>query len=241
MKNLIYTFSLLALFLFIAGTVESADPLKDKKLTGDEIETLARNFLINNMTWDKDQMSVDVSYDGPDISVSEGNYKLVYRLGGNKKKVGKFTLGMWVKVDDEYQHRLRLKTIVKLFYDVVQLRHPIKRNQELTEADLESVRIESSKQLRNNITNTEEAVGFKLTRNMGQGEYLTLNMLKKTALVKNGDRVILIVEKGALRITAPGVVKENGFKNSTVKAINAESKKIVYGKVIDENTLKVIF
>ena len=241
MKKIIWAITILGLFIFPVGVVEPADTGDHRTLTGEEIEREARDFLLQNMIWEKDQMKVSVKYSGKDVSIPNGTVIFDYRLGANKNKIGNFAFALVIKVNDTYQHRLRLKANVKLFYDVVRLRKPVKRNQIIAASDIELMRIESAKRLRNVIADPQDAVGYKLTRNLGRGDLLTSNVLKKSPLVKNGDHVTLILEKGSLRITAPGVVKEKGYKNSSVKAINAQSKKVVYGKVIDEHTLKVIF
>ena len=44
-----------------------------------------------------------------------------------------------------------------------------------------------------------------------------------------------------MRITAPGAVREDGFKNSIVQVVNLETKKLVYAEVIDANTVEVKF
>ena len=241
MKKIIWAITILGLFIFPVGVVEPANTGDQRTLTGEEIEREAKDFLLQNMIWEKDQMKVSVKYSGEDVSIPDGIVIYDYRLGANKNKIGNFAFTMVIKVNDTYQHRLRLKANVKLFYDVVRLRNPVKRNQIIAESDIELMRIESAKRLRNIIADPQDAVGYKVTRNLGRGELLNSNVLKKSPLVKNGDRVTLIVEKGSLRITAPGIVKEKGYKNSAVKAINAQSKKVVYGRVIDEHTLKVIF
>jgi flagellar basal body P-ring formation protein FlgA len=59
--------------------------------------------------------------------------------------------------------------------------------------------------------------------------------------VKKGDRVMLVVEKGSMKITVPGVVKEKGFKNSLIQVQNLQTKKTVFGQVVDPQTVKVNF
>ena len=44
-----------------------------------------------------------------------------------------------------------------------------------------------------------------------------------------------------MKITAPGAVREEGFKNSVVKVVNLETKKTIYAEVLSANTVKVQF
>ncbi|MCH6579188.1 MAG: flagella basal body P-ring formation protein FlgA [Nitrospinae bacterium] len=42
-----------------------------------------------------------------------------------------------------------------------------------------------------------------------------------------------------MRVTAPGVVKENGFKNDTVRVENINSRKLIFGTVVDSHTIRI--
>ena len=50
-----------------------------------------------------------------------------------------------------------------------------------------------------------------------------------------------MAKKGGMIITAPGILKEDGYKDAIVQVLNIESKKIIYGNLIDSNTVKVKF
>ncbi|VAX33222.1 hypothetical protein MNBD_NITROSPINAE05-856 [hydrothermal vent metagenome] len=78
-------------------------------------------------------------------------------------------------------------------------------------------------------------------RNMGQGRVVTTSSVHKPTLVNKGDRVVLIAEMGAMKITAPGIVRQKGFKNSLVKVLNIQTQKTVFGMVQDAKTVKVNF
>ncbi|MFQ5445149.1 MAG: flagellar basal body P-ring formation chaperone FlgA, partial [Nitrospinales bacterium] len=90
-------------------------------------------------------------------------------------------------------------------------------------------------------TQIEEAVGNKLRRNLTQGTVISLNMLERPSLVKKGDRVLIVAQKGPLKITAPGIVREKGFQNSMVKVENIQSRKIVYARVLSSSMVSVEF
>ena len=44
-----------------------------------------------------------------------------------------------------------------------------------------------------------------------------------------------------MKITVPGILKEDGYEDSMVQVLNIESKKIIYGRLVDANTVKVSF
>jgi len=95
--------------------------------------------------------------------------------------------------------------------------------------------------MRNTISDERDIVGHRLIRNIDKGETLLTHMIQKVPLVKNGDRILIIVQKGSLRVTAPGVVRQNGFKNETVRVENLQSNKIILGTVLDSKTIQINF
>ena len=55
------------------------------------------------------------------------------------------------------------------------------------------------------------------------------------------QKILIMAKKGGMTITAPGILKEDGFKNAMVQVLNIDSKKIIYGRLVDANTVKVKF
>ncbi|MCH7622934.1 MAG: flagellar basal body P-ring formation protein FlgA, partial [Nitrospinae bacterium] len=92
---------------------------------------------------------------------------------------------------------------------------------------------------RREVTSIDDVVGKQAIRNMGMGRVITANSLSKPVLVKKGDRVTIIVQSGSMKITAPGLVREKGFKDSLVQVLNIQTKKTVFGMVMDSKTVKV--
>ena len=56
-----------------------------------------------------------------------------------------------------------------------------------------------------------------------------------------GDKILITAQKGGMTITTPGILKEDGYENAMVRVLNIESKKIIYGRLVDSNTVKVRF
>ena len=70
---------------------------------------------------------------------------------------------------------------------------------------------------------------------------ITQKFLKKPALVNRGDKILILAEKGGMKITTPGILKEDGYEDGMVQVLNIESKKLIYGRLVDANTVKVSF
>ena len=146
-----------------------------------------------------------------------------------------------IKMAGETKKRLRLYADVKVSYDVYRPIRSLKMGHVLLPGDIELAQLKSDHVLRNIISDETDIMGHRLIRNLEEGEIILAHMVKKIPLVKNGDRILIIANKGSLRVTAPGVVRQNGFKNDTVRVENLQSRKIILGTVIDSRTVQINF
>lgn len=205
------------------------------------IEQEGKKFLKNTLPWEQDRMEIDVVYEGKSTLIPQGNVTLQYKLPGNKRRVGRVPFMGFVKVDGIIKKRLRLYANVKVAYDVFRSARSLKRGHVIQPGDVELVTLKSDKVMRNIISDDSELIGYRLIRNLEGGEPILNYMVRRVPLVKSGDRILIIAQKGKLRVTAPGVVKENGFKNDTVKVENIQSRKMVFGTVVDSRTIQINF
>ena len=236
-KLLIALTALIWVTLFSGQTVWAAGQLLQAKT----IEQTGRDFMLDTLQWDKERLNLKVIYEGKDIKVPQGNMLLKCKLPGGNKRIGQVRFMCFIKLDGIIKKRLRLLAEVSLNYDAYRLTHSLKRGHIIHSRDVEKISLKSDRVLRNLASENREIIGHQLIRNLEKGETLLTHMLKEIPLVKNGDHILIIAQKGALRVTAPGVVKENGFKNDTVKVENMNSRKMVFGTVLDARTIQINF
>lgn len=228
------------IFLPLAGTAHAAAS-GTQILTPQVIKKGAAGFLSQRLPWEQESMDVVVSYHGKDMVLPEGNLELRYRLSGGTARLGRIPISLEIRVDGIFKRRLRLTAHVTVIQEVVQTRNSIKRGAILKPADVEIKKIRTDRLVQHVAGNLAEVVGYEARRNLQKGRMVTLNSLRKHPLLKKGDPVVLIAEKGRMRITAPGIAKEKGFKDSMVQVLNVQSKKTVFGWVVDANTVRVNF
>ena len=159
----------------------------------------------------------------------------------DRARMGRFPVTVKITVDDILQKRLRLTAHVTHYSPVVKTLRPVNRGEILTARDVVVEIVPSNRIFRNAMTSLEDVVGNQVIRNMAMGRVVTANSLSRPALMKKGDRVIIVAESGLMKITAPGIVREKGFKDSLVQVLNIQTKKTVFGMVMDSKTVKVNF
>ena len=206
-----------------------------------EIQNFGKEFMFKTLEWDKDRLDVNVIYEGNTLLLPQGNVILDCKLPGRKRRIGRVHFLCLVKMAGVTKKRLRLYADVKVAYDVYRPIRSLKMGHIIQPGDIELTQLKSDHLLRNIISDESDIMGHKLIRNLEEGETLLAHMVKKIPMVKNGDRILIVANKGSLRVTAPGVIRQNGFKNDTVRVENLQSRKIILGTVIDSRTVQINF
>ena len=240
-KPIYLALSIIAGILFNVGLLGKPVWAAGQLLKVAAIEKIGQEFIFDTLEWDKDRLEIKVIYNGKKILVPQGNMTFDCKLPGRKRRIGRVHFLCLIKVSGDIKKRLRLYADVKVAYNVYRPIQSLKRGHVLQPGDVELTRLKSDHVLRNIISDETDIVGHRLIRNLEEGEIILAHMVQKIPLVKNGDRILIIAKKGSLRVTAPGVVRQNGFKNDTVRVENMHSRKIILGTVIDSRTVQINF
>ncbi|MBT3185329.1 MAG: flagellar basal body P-ring formation protein FlgA [Nitrospina sp.] len=231
-------YACLCMFLIAGSSATAAD---SQILTVEEIEKGAIDKLASTLPWDKESLEINVYYEGEDIVLPPGKKELVYNTRGTNQRAGRIPLILQVKVDDNLQKRIRLNSRVLVSQEVVKTIRPVRKGEMISNDNIQLETIQTERPWGNAISNIDHALGYAAGRNLPTGKILTQKFLKKPALANRGEKILILAEKGTMKITAPGILKEDGYADAMVRVLNIESKKIIYGRLVDANTVKVNF
>ena len=225
----------------IASSIAWAKTENTRTVTSQEIRESAENYLINSLDWDPESMDISIKYEARDLELPEGKVLLDFVKINNPRGVGRIPLTALVKVDGKFIKRLRVNAKVAVYQDVVKTVSSIQRGNVISVSDVVVERTRTERVLKDIPTTLDKVIGQAVTRNLQNGKIVKFRDLKKVPTVKRGSRVIILARKGSVKITAPGTVREDGFKNSIVQVMNLETKKMIYAEVINGNTVEVRF
>ena len=240
-KNKSFGLFLVLGFILITSTITWAKPDNTKTVTSQEIIASAENYLINSLDWNPESVDISINYPGKDLKIPEGKLFLDFGKTNNPRGIGRIPLTVLVKVDDKFIKRLRVNANVAVYQDVVKTINSLQRGNIIGTSDVVIERTRTERLLRDIPTSLDKVIGKAATRNIQNGKIVKFRDLKKVPTVKRGARVIILARKGTMKITAPGTVREDGFKNSIVQVVNLETKKTIYAEVINGNTVEVRF
>lgn len=137
--------------------------------------------------------------------------------------------------------KIRFSARIDIYADVLVPRHFLKMHHEIQADDIQFINKNIAGLPQDVITEKKEVLGKRTTLSINNPEVLRLSLVEDPPLVNKGDRVILLIEDDHFKITALGEAKEVGRKGDRIKLINLSSKKEVYGRVLDGNTVQVDF
>jgi flagella basal body P-ring formation protein FlgA len=136
---------------------------------------------------------------------------------------------------------IRAQARVEVFAEVAVAKNSLRRHQIVEEKDVYLVNRIITQQAADVVTDLEDVLGKRVTLSVNTQEVLRKSMLEVPPLVKKGDRVVLVVENAHFKITCMGEVKEEGRAGDRIKVTNISSKREVYGRVLDSQTVLVDF
>lgn len=173
------------------------------------------------------------------VTAGRPDFRVFQKTRGSLK--GFVRLAAMVSVDGSLENEVELSAWVDVFEAVVCTARRLKKGEVLTTADLTMTPKNISRMPPHYLTDISKAVGLTVKHDVDEGSCLKAWMLKRDPIVAKGDMVTILAALGGIRITAPGMILENGFSGDTVRVRNAMSRKKIYARVLDENTVVVDF
>ncbi len=87
----------------------------------------------------------------------------------------------------------------------------------------------------------QQALGKQVRHFLGAGSMIDAQKIKRPNLVRRNSKVTLIARKGGMQIMASGVAQEDGAKMDRISVQNLNSGQEVFGRVLAEDIVEVMF
>lgn len=138
-------------------------------------------------------------------------------------------------------NRITATAYVKAFDWAVISRRALKKGYVIQKEDFYTTLMETSRIPKDAVRVSDQLVGTALSRSVAANAPFVAGMVQESQQVKRGHRVMIVAESESFSLMAKGELKENGYVGSDVKVLNLDSKKIIVGRLVSENTVKVVF
>ncbi|RMG67001.1 MAG: flagella basal body P-ring formation protein FlgA [Nitrospirae bacterium] len=184
--------------------------------------------LLANYPWDSIVVE-NISYDGRMPAEKPVNILVQRGPVGNGVFLFEFPDGTFKKVHARVEAKQQVVKTVR----------PLKRGSILKKDDLYVGEVDVRHLPKNAITNPEDALGKVLKRTVRADMVLSEGMIRERPTIKKGQKVRIIYERPGIRLIAPGLAREDGYRGKSIKVLSLWSKKVLVGLVKDSSTVSL--
>ena len=173
------------------------------------------------------------------VVLSTPQYDLSIRVPPNARYLGPTSIEIIFNKGGLGQKRIWVRAYLEVLSPVVITQRPVARGHTLSADDVCLEKRDLATVPAGAVANLHEVLGLRLKQTLGVGAVLRRTQVEKPPVVKRGDVVRLLIETESLIITALGRVDEGGGMGDTIRVINLDSKRRVYGEIVDSETVRV--
>jgi flagella basal body P-ring formation protein FlgA len=210
------------------------------QITQEQIESIFKKFVLENSPWKQQDLTIQrVHYSGlPSIPTGTMSYEV--NASPKERYIGNVNVTIDFYVNGEKVRTLGVVGRVEVFGTVYLASRPLKPNDMITAADLETQRINLTEAADRFATRLDQAENHRVVHGIGMHQPIELKNLDKPLVLKRGDPVTIVFDLPGLQVTAKGQVNTDGSVGDTLAVTNTTSKKTIYCKVVDAQTVRAV-
>lgn len=210
------------------------------QISQEQVEDIFKKYIFENSPWSRDDIVIQrVHYSGvPLLPVGNMTYEII--PGGRERFMGTVTASIQFYVDGEKARTLGVTGRVEVFANVYHASRPIRRDETITPADLELKRTNVTDSADRFAMRLDEVENRRAVRDIGVRQPIELKDIDKPLVVKRGDPVVIVYDQPGIQITAKGRAGADGGIGDTLAVVNTSSKKTIYCKVLDAQTVRAV-
>lgn len=214
---------------------------KSIEIPKERIEKIVRDFVHSRISGKSNNVRIKAVHVSDTAVLPEGTVS--YRVLPPKKMDVMQTVPVSVlfKVDGDFSKKVWTAVKFEVFTEAVVTQRALRRYQIISEADVFLKKVDLTTAQSNLITRVEEVLGKRTKRAIGARSVLTTDRIELPPLVNRGDVVLIIAESEGLKVTALGEVRNRGCRGEQIKVLNLDSRKTIYARVVDTDTVAVDF
>lgn len=227
--------------LFPLGSTVEGNTGEGIEIPKEEIRAAVVRYLKRNHPWKTAEVRIREVRIPSRVVLSTPRYDLSLRVSPNTRYLGRTPVEIHFNRGGPDQKRIWASAYLEVLSPVVITRRPLVRNEIISADDICLEKKDLAKVPPGAITDITEVIGQRVRRTLGVGAVLRDALVDKPPVVKRGDVVTLLIETRRLKITALGRVDQQGARGDTVRVVNLDSRRRVYGQVLDSRTVRVRF
>jgi len=160
-------------------------------------------------------------------------------IPSNPAILGSSRIAIIFRVDGKVVKNMSVRGNIEALAEVVVAAGALKRGDILSPRDL-TIQVMDIGSLDNPGLDLKDLVGKKLQRTLRAGSPVLLSMVEALPVVRRGERVKMVINSGALHLTATGLAHSDGALDQMIRVQNISSNKTVYCRVAAPGLVEVM-
>lgn len=226
------------------GANEVNVTVRSLTISSDQIVKHATAYLRSKLSEDED---VDVVLELQQlprdqvVPLGDGDVKLRFARVGMGRSKKQAYLSAKIIVDGDVYKSIGMMYNVNLFKNVVVAKRNIKKGDVVSGDLVRMETVETTRLTVESFDSVDEVVGKVASRSISSGNVVTKDVVKNISAVKKGDSVIILIGTAGFEIASKGICQQNGGFGDLVRVVNVDTKKVLYGNVINGGTVRIQF
>ena len=230
---------ILMLVLFASINIQSASA---QVITGQDIEaaTINRIERFLNDRGDLRRREIQFFHRISDIFVPDGQASLEIDMPGRINYAGMTSVTARCRVDGRIVKSFNFTVRVKIYDVVLVASHDLTYDRKITESDFreEEIAVDGRNDYIKDFSVIKSLVPSYLIR---AGSPVTINMFRQAMVIQTNQPVRLRIRYHGIEASAKGIAMARGRVGDMIRVKNESSGKIITGRVVDEQTVEVIY
>lgn len=206
----------------------------------EQIEAIYKDFITSKAPWNPQDMVIRAVYCSETVELPSGDMSYEVTANPRERFMGNVGVTIQFNVNGEKERALRVTGKVELYQNVVHAVRALKRNDVISEADIELQKINVSDAPDRFASSLEQVAGKRVLRETGVHKPIALSDLDNPAALKRGSTVTIVYEQGGLRLTAKGQTREDATIGSSIRVVNIMTNRTISCRVLDATTVQAM-
>ncbi|MCP4255841.1 MAG: flagellar basal body P-ring formation protein FlgA [Candidatus Scalindua sp.] len=217
--------------------------VESTKIKGLEIAQKAKEYLLDFLPMDDRETTVELGRIPANQWVPKRRDKIDFyiTLIDTSKDRGKIELVVSASSDSKRYFKVPVYFNVRVFEFVAITKKKLRRKQQITREDIFIARRDTTRMRGMAFSSIDDLKGMTTITPIQAHTILTDHMVEIPPTIRQGSLVKLIVKKSGFKIVTKGLAQQTGYKGEVIKVKNINSKKMLYGTIVNSDSVHVVY
>ncbi len=217
--------------------------VESTKIKGLEIAQKAKEYLLDFLPMDDRETTVELGRIPADQWVPKRRDKIDFyiTLIDTTKDRGKIELVVSASSDSKRFFKVPVYFNVRVFEFVAITKRKMRRKQQITRENIFIARRDTTRMRGMAFSSIDDLKGMTTIAPVQANTILTDHIVEIPPTIKQGSLVKLIVKRSGFEIVTKGLAQQTGYKGDVIKVKNVNSKKMLYGTIINSDSINVVY